>query len=163
MTRPLDLRDPCMLAYPFEPYKTDLIGGVKVVRGKASRFRPRPRLVWSTKMEGQRAFWMGGADRGMLLSDVSWSNNSHIHRFNDYATLRSTGLWTRYYNPIFAPDWWIDQHLAHCDHMLDMEIYAGIGMFQKTSGLCKLLPGNRTAEDELLWAKQKSSTCLAQR
>ena len=45
----------------------------------------------------------------------------------------SSGLWSRYGNPIVAPDWWLDQ-LPNCP--LDGELWAGRGKFQLCRSIC---------------------------
>ena len=45
----------------------------------------------------------------------------------------ATGLWSRYGNPIMAPDWWLNQ-LPSCP--LDGELWAGRGKFQLCRSIC---------------------------
>ena len=45
----------------------------------------------------------------------------------------ATGLWSRYGNPIMAPDWWLNQ-LPCCP--LDGELWAGRGNFQLCRSIC---------------------------
>ncbi len=80
---------------------------------------------WSEKLDGQRAFWDGGLSRGLPASDVPWANVEKHGRFVDMTY--ATGLWSRYGQPIQAPNWWLD-FLPKAP--LDGELYAGRGMFQ---------------------------------
>ena len=52
----------------------------------------------------------------------------------------ATGLWSRYGNPIMAPDWWLNQ-LPCCP--LDGELWAGRGKFQ----LCRSICGGDTPDE----------------
>lgn len=82
----------------------------------------------SEKLDGTRAYWDGGVSRGARLTDVPWANiwdkkgglKANLPEF-------ATGLWSRYGNPIMAPDWFLNQ-LPCCP--LDGELWAGRGAFQ---------------------------------
>jgi hypothetical protein len=52
----------------------------------------------------------------------------------------ATGLWSRYGNPIMAPDWWLNK-LPACP--LDGELWAGRGKFQ----LCRSICGGDTPDE----------------
>lgn len=56
----------------------------------------------SEKLNGMRAFWDGGITRCMKKKDVPFAN----HTTHD--DLECTGLWSRYANVIYAPNWWLD-------------------------------------------------------
>lgn len=76
-----------MLAHVFEPKKHGIAG-----------------YLISEKLDGMRAFWDGGITRGMIKSNVPWANVARDQREHT-----STGLWSRYGNVIYAPDWFLDQ------------------------------------------------------
>lgn len=61
----------------------------------------------SEKLDGMRAFWDGGVTRGLMKKDVPWANTEKDSRYKKEPM--ATGLWSRYGNPIYAPDWWLDQ------------------------------------------------------
>lgn len=80
---------------------------------------------WSEKLDGMRCFWDGGVTRGMLCAEVPFANVEKHGRF--IHEVRSTGLWSRYGQPVRAPEWFLDS-LPRC--LLDGELYAGRGRFQ---------------------------------
>lgn len=96
----------------------------------------------SEKLDGQRCWWDGGITRGMLKRDVPWGNT------NQRGDRLSTGLWSRYGNTIFAPDWWIDK-LPNV--MLDGEVWAGRGNFQKARSICSRLPENALSWEDITY------------
>lgn len=103
------------LAHPYNPAKTNVNG-------------------WfiSEKLDGIRAFWDGGVSRGLNASDVPWANTE-----KDHIRVRrpvSTGLWSRYGNVIYAPDWFVDQLPKF---PLDGELHAGRGAHQLTTSTVK--------------------------
>jgi DNA ligase-1 len=84
----------------------------------------------SEKHDGGRAFWDGGLSRGLPTISVPWANvidpktglpKKKIKKF-------ASGLWSRYGNPIMAPDWFLNT-LPCCP--LDGELWAGRGNFQQ--------------------------------
>lgn len=81
----------------------------------------------SEKLDGVRAWWDGGISRGLLASEVPYANIEKHGRF--LVPPRATGLWTRYGQPIQAPDWWLDKLPQH---PLDGELYLGRKQFQRT-------------------------------
>jgi DNA ligase-1 len=83
------------------------------------RFKHHGTYTWSIKLDGMRAFWDGGITR---RKPVPWCNEI------------STGLFSRFMKPIFAPDWWLDQ-LPHIP--LDGELWLGPGKFQTVMSICK--------------------------
>lgn len=86
----------------------------------------------SEKLDGMRALWDGGVSRGKPCREVPWANTEKHARFVVQPT--ATGLWTRYGQPIHAPDWFLNQ-LPPC--ILDGELYAGRGMFQHVISVTK--------------------------
>lgn len=93
----------------------------------------------SEKIDGMRCIWDGGVSRRYAIKDIPWANVGK----GDEAV--STGLWSRYGNPIYAPDWFLDD-LPPC--FLDGELNAGRGEFQTTMSVCK-----RKCPDTLAWEK----------
>lgn len=83
----------------------------------------------SEKLDGTRCFWDGGITRGLPTTLVPWASIIHPKKGGRKAKIKpvSTGLWSRYGNPIIAPDWWLNQ-LPAC--FLDGELWAGRGQFQ---------------------------------
>ncbi len=86
----------------------------------------------SEKLDGVRCLWDGGVSRGILASEVPWSNTSKHERLVSPPV--STGLWTRYGQTVSAPDWFIDQLPKF---PLDGELYLGVGRFQETVSIIK--------------------------
>ena len=105
-------REFLMLANKYNPDK-DRIGGKFV----------------SEKLDGTRVFWDGGLSRGTPLTSVPWANltNPKTGAPKPNLPALATGLWSRYGNPIIAPDWFLNQ-LPAC--LLDGELWAGRGNFQ---------------------------------
>jgi DNA ligase-1 len=99
----------------------------------AKKFRPgkdSPAGMWvSEKLDGTRCFWDGGITRGLPTDIVPWANIIDPKTGNRKAKIKpiATGLWSRYGNPIMAPDWWLNQLPAM---FLDGELFAGRGNFQ---------------------------------
>lgn len=92
----------------------------------------RPKIAgWcvSEKLDGTRCFWDGGLTRGMATRAVPWASLLHPRTLapKDKVKPIATGLWSRYGNPIMAPDWFLDS-LPRV--MLDGELWAGRGEFQ---------------------------------
>jgi DNA ligase-1 len=92
----------------------------------------RPKIAgWcvSEKLDGTRCFWDGGLTRGMPTVDVPWASILHPKTLKTKDKIKpvSTGLWSRYGNPIMAPDWFLNS--LPCV-MLDGELWAGRGEFQ---------------------------------
>ncbi len=86
----------------------------------------------SEKLDGQRAWWDGGASRGKIASTVPYANKEKDHiRINEVI---ATGLWSRYGNVIYAPDWFLDQLPKFC---LDGELWSGRGNFQTNQATVK--------------------------
>lgn len=87
---------------------------------------------WSDKLDGMRAFWDGGFTRGVRVQDVPFANSEKSDRFveQEYCT----GLYSRYGNPIRAPEWWLDS-LPKLP--LDGELYMGRGKFEETMSVAR--------------------------
>lgn len=106
-------RDLLLLADKLNPIKHDPVG-----------------MLMSEKLDGNRCWWDGGVSRGVPTIDVPWAN---IYD-KDGVTLKAkikpvaTGLWTRYGNPVMAPEWFLDALPQNVS--LDGELYAGHGNFQ---------------------------------
>jgi hypothetical protein len=86
--------------------------------------------MWvSEKLDGTRVFWDGGISRGLDTVTVPWANitNPKTGEMKAKIKPKATGLWSRYGNPIIAPDWWLNQLPAM---FLDGELFAGRGNFQ---------------------------------
>lgn len=111
-------REFLQLAETFEPAKHD-VGG----------------WVISEKLDGTRCFWDGGLSRGVPTDQVPWASVTDPKTGNRKAKIKpvATGLWSRYGNPIMAPDWFLNQ-LPCCP--LDGELWAGRGQFQLCRSIC---------------------------
>jgi len=79
--------------------------------------------MFSEKLDGQRCFYDGGISRGVMCSQVPWANND-----KKTSDRMSTGLWTRYGNPIFAPNWFLDSLPSF---PLDGELWTGYNQWSK--------------------------------
>jgi DNA ligase-1 len=118
-------REFLMLAHEYSPAKHDVSG-----------------CYVSEKLDGTRCFWDGGVSRGMPTVDIPWANirNPKTGGLKKKIKPLSTGLWSRYGNPIIAPDWWLNQ--LPC-LPLDGELWAGRGNFQLCRSICaKDIPGD---------------------
>ena len=93
----------------------------------------------SEKLDGTRCFWDGGISRGVPTVEVPWANIFHPKTGKLKTNLKqtATGLWSRYANPIIAPDSFLNQ-LPTC--FLDGELFAGNGNFQ----LCRSIVAGNT-------------------
>jgi DNA ligase-1 len=89
----------------------------------------------SEKLDGTRAFWDGGISRGVPTIKVPYANtiNPKTGKRKKKIKPLATGLWSRYGNPIIAPDWFLN--LLPC-MPLDGEIWAGRGNFQLCRSIC---------------------------
>jgi len=96
----------------------------------------------SEKLDGTRCFWDGGLSRGCKTIDVPWAGITHPKKGGMKAKIKpiATGLWSRYGNPIMAPDWFLNK--LPC-MPLDGELWAGRGNFQ----LCRSICAGDTADD----------------
>ncbi len=96
----------------------------------------------SEKLDGTRCFWDGGISRGVPTKLVPWANtlNPKTGKQKSHIKPIATGLWSRYGNPIIAPDWWLNT--LPC-MPLDGELWAGLGNFQLCRSICsKNIPVN---------------------
>lgn len=84
----------------------------------------------SEKHDGGRAFWDGGLTRGLPTPQVPWASLINPKTMQPKNKIKPfcTGLWSRYGNPIIAPEWFLNS-LPCCP--LDGELWAGRGNFQK--------------------------------
>lgn len=98
-------REFVQLAQTYDPKKSD-------VRG----------WWWSEKLDGFRCWWDGGITRGKAKVDVPWANTDKDERLVDRQI--ATGLWSRYGNVIYAPDYWLD---TLPDMSLDGELWSARG------------------------------------
>lgn len=89
----------------------------------------------SEKLDGTRCFWDGGLTRGSLTIDVPWASVIDPKTGQPKKKVKpvATGLWSRYGNPIMAPDEFLNQ-LPCCP--LDGELWAGRGNFQLCRSIC---------------------------
>lgn len=91
----------------------------------------------SEKLDGQRAWWDGGVSRGKPAAEIPYANTVKDARYIFPPT--ATGLWSRYGNVIYAPDWFLDMLPGYC---LDGELWSGRGNFQTNQATIKdLIPG----------------------
>lgn len=89
----------------------------------------------SEKLDGTRCFWDGGISRGMPTEQVPWANTRNPKTGERKTKIKpeSTGLWSRYGNPIIAPNEWLNR--LPCIP-LDGELWAGRGGFQLCRSIC---------------------------
>ncbi len=89
----------------------------------------------SEKLDGTRCFWDGGLTRGMKTIDVPWASITDPKTGQPKKKVKpiASGLWSRYGNPIIAPDEFLNQ-LPCCP--LDGELWAGRGKFQLCRSIC---------------------------
>jgi DNA ligase 1 len=111
-------REFLMLAHTYKPGKYDVAG-------------------WyiSEKLDGTRCFWDGGVSRGLPTETVPWAGIIDPKTGRQKGKIKpiATGLWSRYGNPIIAPDWFLNQLPPL---MLDGELWAGRGSFQLCRSIC---------------------------
>ena len=89
----------------------------------------------SEKLDGTRCFWDGGLSRGVPTEQVPWAGVTDPKTGKRKLKLKplATGLWSRYGNPIMAPDDFLNA-LPACP--LDGELWAGRGNFQLCRSIC---------------------------
>ena len=99
----------------------------------------------SEKLDGTRCFWDGGLSRGLRTEDIPWASVIDPKTGAKKAKIkpRATGLWSRYGNPIIAPDEFLNL-LPSCP--LDGELWAGRGNFQ----LCRSICGGDTPDPRFM-------------
>lgn len=112
--------------------------------------KDNPAGMWaSEKLDGTRVLWDGGMTRGLPTDTVPWANIIDPKTGNRKAKIKpiSTGLWSRYGNPIIAPDWWLNQLPTM---IIDGELFAGRGNFQTLRSIVA-----KDVADEEAWRKVK--------
>ena len=89
----------------------------------------------SEKLDGTRCLWDGGITREIPTKDVPWASTVDPKTGAPKGKVKgkATGLWSRYGNPIMAPDWFLNA-LPCCP--LDGELWAGRGNFQLCRSIC---------------------------
>lgn len=89
----------------------------------------------SEKLDGTRCFWDGGISRDVPTELVPWASTTDPKTGQKKAKIKplATGLWSRYGNPIMAPDWFLNS--LPCVP-LDGELWAGRGNFQLCRSIC---------------------------
>ena len=92
-------------------------------------------LYMSQKLDGTRCLWDGGVTRGIPTHLVPWASILDPKTGLKKKKIKpiATGLWSRYGNPIMAPDWFLNS-LPCC--FLDGELWAGVGNFQLCRSIC---------------------------
>jgi hypothetical protein len=114
----------------------------------------------SEKLDGTRCFWDGGLSRGLPTEQVPWASVIDPKTGKKKAKIKpvATGLWSRYGNPIIAPDVFLNL-LPCCP--LDGELWAGCGNFQ----LCRSICGGDTPDprfmDKIVYAIYSSPPLAA--
>lgn len=104
--------------------------------------------LYSEKLDGIRAWWDGGITRGLAASSVPWANVTKHGRFVTPPV--ATGLWTRYGQPIQAPDWWLDQLPKSVP--LDGELWAGPKNWQTVSSITRTQDPTKVDWDRIKYA-----------
>jgi DNA ligase-1 len=124
--RNLPRREFLMLAHKYLPTKS-VVGGYYI----------------SEKLDGTRVFWDGGLSRGIPTIQVPYANvtDPKTGKVKKKIKPTATGLWSRYGNPIIAPDWFLNT--LPC-MPLDGEVWAGRGNFQLSRSICA---GDTPGED----------------
>lgn len=89
----------------------------------------------SEKLDGTRCLWDGGVSRGRETQDVPYASLIDPKTSKPKKKVKpiATGLWSRYGNPIMAPDWFLD---SLPETPLDGELWAGRGKFQLCRSIC---------------------------
>jgi DNA ligase-1 len=88
----------------------------------------------SEKLDGTRCFWDGGVSRGMPTTSIPWANirDPKTGELKKKILPVASGLWSRYGNPIIAPDWFLNELPSM---PLDGELWAGRGNFQESRSI----------------------------
>ena len=107
------MRELCMLAEPFNPAKHRSAG-----------------CYLSDKLDGMRCLWLPHT-RGRPIRDFPFAN---VGKKKEETNPIASGLWSRYANPIFCPEWFTQ---SWPDEPLDGELYGGPGSFQDTMSAVK--------------------------
>lgn len=101
---------------------------------KPGKFKIAGFLI-SEKLDGTRCFWDGGISRGLRTETVPYASVIDPKTGKKKAKIKpyATGLWSRYGNPVIAPEWFLNT-LPCCP--LDGELWAGRGNFQLCRSIC---------------------------
>lgn len=89
----------------------------------------------SEKLDGTRCLWDGGVSRGRKTTEIPWASVTDPKTGGPKKKVKpvATGLWSRYGNPIMAPDSFLDKLPPFpCDG----ELWAGRGNFQLCRSIC---------------------------
>lgn len=86
----------------------------------------------SEKLDGMRAIWLPDT-KGFPVGSLPIANLDKDVKQD--AKRAATGLWTRYFKPIWAPSWWLE-HLPH-DQFLDGELWCGRQQFNELTSIVK--------------------------
>ncbi len=119
-------REPVMLCQKYDPKKNHI-----------------GTYFMSQKLDGIRCFWDGGISRGLPCSEIPYANTEKNYRLKEEPI--STGLWTRLFHPIHAPDWFINQLP---NFFLDGELFCPSGSWQTLSSIVK-----RFTPDDSDWGR----------
>jgi DNA ligase-1 len=89
----------------------------------------------SEKLDGTRCLWDGGVSRGKPTSSIPWASVLDPKTGKRKGKIKpiASGLWSRYGNPIMAPDWFLN---LLPPFPLDGELWAGRGKFQLCRSIC---------------------------
>jgi DNA ligase 1 len=120
-------------------------------KGKVANGHINTGWTMSEKFDGFRAWWDGGISRDHNV--VPWMRKRDTVRKEP---LPCTGLWSGNGNPIYAPDWWLDQLP---NEILDGELWCGYGMFQKVASIAKRLPDNMGDWTQIQYCVFDTPTC----
>ena len=105
----------------------------------AKTYLPRKMTVggWyiAEKLDGVRVFWDGGISRGYPTIEIPWASvvDPKTGRIKKRLKSEATGMWSKYGNPIPAPDWFLNS--LPC-MPLDGVIWAGRGNRQLCYSIC---------------------------
>lgn len=90
----------------------------------------------SEKLDGTRCFWDGGISRGHPTTSIPFASIMNPKKPGERKKKikpTATGLWSRYGNPIIAPDWFLN---SLPESPLDGELWRGRGKFQLCRSIC---------------------------
>lgn len=91
--------------------------------------------LMSEKMDGQRLFWDGGVTLGMPLSTVPWMNQDWLRIHREHRNTMSSGLWSRYLNPVVCPKAVVSR--LPLGVILDLEAWGGRGRFSNVMSVVR--------------------------
>lgn len=98
----------------------------------------------SEKLDGMRCIWIPWT-RGMKKKDVPFANTDKDERLLEEEIC--TGLWSRYFNCVDAPDWWLEEMP---NLILDGELYSDV-FRQDLMSVIKRKKANRASDES--WSK----------